>query len=145
MTTTLRDELEPVVDEARGIVEELGFRPYTVTVRTRVWEDGTPGRGDYEDTDLELEPAPKVGAPPRYLMGLPGRYEEGDLVVSRISRSYTVAELGGGTPTAGTEVVWVLDDGEEVQEYRLVGPPEKRPLEWRCQLRRLRRARTTST
>lgn len=144
--TTLRDELQDVVDEARGMVDELGFRPFAVTVRTRTWSGGELGRGTSTDVDVLLDPAPKVeGLSGRYAFATPGRFADGDLMVTRISRSYDEADLGGGPPAAGVEVTWQVDDGDNVEEYVLAEPPEKRPLEWRCHLRRRNRKKVAST
>lgn len=130
---TLRDELQPVVDESRQLVADLGFRVYAVTVRVRTWDGGEIGRGETDDADTVLSPPPKVASPsPRLVFAAPGKYEDGDRIVSRISRSYTEDELTGGAPDVDQEVCWLIDD----DEYVLVGQPEKRPLEWRAHLRR---------
>jgi len=139
---TLRDDLQPVIDDARGLVEDLGLRSYTVTVRTRTWTGAAPGLGTSSDVDLVLDPAPKVREPTaRHLFAEPGRYQKGDIVVSRISRDYTEAQLTGGTLTAAQEVFWVVDQGGSSQVYAVVGQPEKRNFEWRVHLRAKARKR----
>lgn len=135
---TLRDDLVPVVDETRAIVDELGFRPYIVVVRTRTWSGSEPGRGSVTNSDLTLSPKPKVAdVPERLVHGSAGKYESGDRIVSRISATYTRAQLDGGAIAANKEVVWLIDG----VEYMLVGEPEERPLEWRVTVRRRNRKR----
>jgi len=140
---TLRDDLQPCVDAARQQLVDLGLRPYTVTVRTRVWSGGEPGSGTPTDTDLELTPRPRVMNPsPRLVAASPGVYEDGDLLVDKISRDYTEAQLTGRAIADDAEVIWVLDDGTTTREYRAVEAPEKAPrhnFEWRVHLRRMTR------
>lgn len=140
--STLRDDLQPVVDEARGIVDELGFRTHEVVVRIRTWTGGEIDCGVPVDVDRVLSPTPKVtGSPPSWAHAEPGRWEDGDRWVTRISRAYTLDDLGLGAPTKGTEVLWLLCDGESEAEYIAQGHPDRRPLEWRVHLKR-RKGRT---
>jgi len=137
---TLRDDLQPVIDDARQLVEDLGLRPYTVTVRKTIWSGAEPGLGTATYEDLELEPAPKVREPTaHHVFAAPGRYEKGDLLVSRISRDYTEAQLKGSS--GSDEVCWVIDQGDSSQVYRVVGQPEKCNFEWRVHLRAMTRKR----
>lgn len=132
---SLRDELIPIVDDLRAEVVDVvaGLRLDTVTVRHRQWLGGQIGRGSYTDTDTVLAPRPKVGEPePRRNAGAAGVYEEGDLKVSRISLTYSRAELGEG-PSAATEVVWLIG----TEAYRLVSLDEGY-LQWEAHLRRVR-------
>jgi hypothetical protein len=134
---SLRDDLVPVVDELRALPDELGFRPYTTVIRTTTWTGGEPGRGTRQTTDLTISPVPKVSdVPERLIHAAPGKYEQGDRFVSKISATYTRAQLTGGDVAAGVEVVWLIDG----EEYTLVGTPEERPLEWRVTVRRRARA-----
>jgi hypothetical protein len=133
---TLRDDLEPVVDELRGLANDLGFRPYTVTVRTRTWSGGAVGRGSATVSDRVLSPVPKVqDVPARLVVGPGGKYETGDRIVRKVSRSYTLSQLGASALNAGVEVEWLIDS----DRYRLVSEPEKRSLEWVVHLRRIAR------
>lgn len=132
---SLRDDLVPVFDETRTLIGDLGMRRHTVTIRTRVWSGGRVGSGTATDTDVVVEPAPKVVDPLARLVGdTVGRYEAGDLIVSRISATYTEADLAH-PGTAGTERIWLVDD----RAYKLVGVPEEKNFEWRVLLRRMSR------
>lgn len=132
----MRDDLQPVVDDARQLVDDLGLRAFTVVVRTVTWSGGRPGSGTASNSDLTLSPKPRVRPPsPRYTFLEPGRFEDGDRVVDRISRDYTEAQLDGGAMAAGVELVWLIDG----EAYRLVGKPDQRNFEWRAQLRRMAR------
>lgn len=140
--STLRDDLQPVVDEARAIVDELGFRTHRVVIRIRTWTGGEVDVGTAVDVDRVLTPAPKVtGSPPSWAHAEPGRWERGDRWVTRISRAYTLDDLGLGAPTKGTEVLWLLSDDESEAEYTAQDHPDRRPLEWRVHLKR-RQGRT---
>lgn len=130
---TLRDDLIPVVDEARGMVAELGLRLHTVVVRVRTWDGGVPGRGMSTNVDTTLEPTPRVRPPSvRRRVAEPGRYEDGDQTVDRISATYTAAELDGSPLAAGQECLWLIDG----EPHRVVGKPDERLFGWEVQLRR---------
>lgn len=132
----LRDDLIGVVDEVRGDVidTEAGLRLFAVKTRTRTWSGGEVGRGTAIDVETPLTPKPRVRAPaPHHVLAAPGRYEDGDRIVDRISATYTEAELDGGTLTTAKEFYWLIDS----EPYRVIGKPEKRYLEWRVQLRRM--------
>ena len=136
---SLRSDLIPVVDDARALVAGLGLRRYTVIVRTRVWSGGKIGSGDATDTDLEVTPAPKVERlPVRLVASSGGIYEEGDLLVSKISASYVEADLVAA-PTGGTEILWILNG----ESFRAVTRPETKNFEWKVVVRRLNRPRGT--
>jgi len=130
---TLRDDLIPVVDETRQLIDDLGLRLYTVKTRRRTWDGGAPGAGSSSDVDVTLDPRPKVKEPsPRMVAAAPGTYETGDRVVHRISADYTKAQLDGGA-IADDEEWHVLIDG---YPYRVVSTLEK-AFEWRIHCRRL--------
>lgn len=127
----LRDDLQPCVDDARALVDELGLRPFSVVIRTRTWP-GEPGLGVPVDADLVLDPVPRVRPPaPRHVFAAPGQYEDGDRIVDRISRSYGESDLDHSS----AERIWLIGG----EQYRLVGKPLKRNFEWRVQLRRMAR------
>lgn len=135
---TLRDDLIPVIDDARQLIDDFGLRRFTVVVRKRTWSGGQLGLGTATNVDLTLSPKPKVGDVPENLaFGEPGKYETGDRLVRKISASYTRAQLDGGTLAAGEELVWMLDD----IEYSLVEVAEHRNFEWRALVRRRNRRR----
>lgn len=133
----LRDDLVTLVDEVRDQVidQEVGLRLFTVQTRLRTWSGAEVGRGTATDTDTDIDPKPKVQSPsPRLVAAAPGKFEEGDRLVSRISATYTEDDLTGGTLAAKHEFCWLIDG----DPYRVVGKPEKRYLEWRMHLRRMR-------
>ena len=134
---TIRADLIPVVDDARSLVADLGLRRYTVAVRTRVWSGDKIGSGTATDTDLTIEPPPKVERlPVRLIANSGGIYEEGDLLVSKISASYEEADLVAA-PTGGTEILWILNG----ESFRAVTRPEVKNFEWKVVVRRLNRPR----
>lgn len=113
------------------MVVDLGLRLFSVVVRKRTWSGGTPGRGTATNTDLTLEPRPRVRPPSsRRLIAEPGRFEDGDRMVDRISATYTAEQLGQ-IPTGG-ELLYLIDG----EAYRLVGAPLEQTLGWSVQLRR---------
>lgn len=135
---TLRDDLLPCVDDARQIIDDLGLRPYTTIIRTRTWAGGRPGLGATSDVDVTITPKPRVTYPtPRQRTESPGRFEDGDRLIEKISAlTYSEADLTGD-PIASDAEVFFLIDGEP---HRIVGKPEKRNFEWRVQVRRMNRA-----
>lgn len=94
---TLIDDLVPLVDEIRGIHQELGTRPYRVwTVRTR-WTGGDRGEGDEVVVEeREILPTPRmttgIDAMDRILHPV-GADEEGNLSLAEISLTYTDTDL----------------------------------------------------
>jgi hypothetical protein len=130
----LRDDLLPVVDAGRELAEDLGLRQRVVKTRLRVWSGGVVGRGTATDTDTTISPAPKVREPPaRFVHETAGRFQEGDLQITKISASIDDDDLTGGTLAAGRE--WfILVDGEP---YRVVGRPEIRNFEKRLLVRKI--------
>lgn len=130
----LRDDLLSVVDGGRQLAEDLGLRQRTVATRLRTWSGGKPGSGTPTDVDTEISPAPKVREPPgRFVHETAGRFVEGDLQITKISATYTDAQLTGGTLAAGAE--WfILVDGSP---YRVIGPPETLNFEKRLLVRKV--------
>lgn len=59
---TLRDDMLPVLDELRGLADEFGLRPITVTVRTRVYSlpPGDVGATLLSTTNTAVTPTPVV-------------------------------------------------------------------------------------
>lgn len=136
---TLRDSLIPVVDNARQMVADSGLRPYTVTIRTRVWSGGKIGTGEATDSDLVISPAPKVERfPVRLIASSGGIYQEGDLQITKISATYSEEDLWLSA-TAGTEVLWILNE----ETFRAVTQPERKNFQWKTVVRRLNRPRGT--
>lgn len=131
-----REDMGNVVDSIRRDVIDgaLELRLHAVVVRTRVWDGGRPGLGTATDTDVTLDPVPKVRPPsPREKAAAPGFYEDGDRVVDKLSPDYTEAQLTGRPIAAGSEVFWLIDG----DEYRVVGQPLEGFLGWKVHLRRM--------
>lgn len=124
---SLRTDLIPTIDAARGILDDLGLRVHVVHLRATTWSGDAPGRGTATHADTEITPPPKVGGPPRRRFDEPGASEGGDVVVSKISATYTEEALRGAT-------VWRIDG----QDYRLV-KLDKRAFEWVATLLRMNR------
>lgn len=128
----LRDDLIPVVDEVRDLVVDLGLRLHSVVVRTTTWTGTTVGLGASSASDLTLTPLPRVrGISARRLALAPGRFQQGDRIVDRISATYTADQLGGGL-APNEERVWLIDG----DAYQLMGEPTERMLGWEVTLRR---------
>jgi hypothetical protein len=117
---TLRDDLLPVVDTARTFIDSLGLRTTRVILRRKTWSANEVGLGDRVDTDLELEPRPKVRE------AGPGRVTVGPITPSYPGGGYTIAQLA---PFLGEDEdsIWILvdDDGTE-RPYRWAGMDDKR-------------------
>lgn len=133
---SLRDDLQPVVDAGRQLAADLGFRPRTVVVKVITWSGGQPGSGTPSTSSTTLTPTPKVDEPPaRRIFASGGALETGDLLVTRISRTYTEAELTGRPLAAGAELQIEVDG----RAYTLVGAPELKSFGWSLHLRRRNR------
>lgn len=139
---SLRTDLIDVVDAGRALADDLGFRVRTVKTVKRTWESGTPGRGEYEEEVTTLAPTPRVAEPPARLVSeTAGQFEEGDLLLSKVSASYDEDDLTGGEKSAGVQFFYVVDD----RPYKLVRVPEKKSFEWKLWLRRNTAVRWAST
>ena len=147
MATDIRAALVPCVDAARQCIDDLGLRTEVVIIRTVEWGGaGLPDNGYQHGagtasilTDVTVTPKPLVSNPDsRLVASSPGKYAEGDRVVSKVSRTYLetdftdVADGGSGEKRER----YFLISGDP---YRLVGEPELRNFEWRLHLRRMRR------
>lgn len=132
----IRDDLIPILDDIRRDVIDtaVGLRLDDVVIRRRSWSGRAPGQGTYTDLDTALDPRPKVYDPsPRWKMAEPGRFEEGDQVVDKISLTYTKEELEGGELPPATELYWLIND----QAFRVISV-EERFHAWRVHLRKMR-------
>lgn len=99
---SLGDELGEVVDDAFGIVAELGLRPYRVFSVIEQWSGGTRGRGDVSIvSEVEITPPPMLNYRPlRRDMGSAGTVERGEVTLERISPRYTEEEIASIFPTS---------------------------------------------
>lgn len=129
---TLRDDLIPTVDAARGLLADLGLRRYTVLVCVV-----TPGVGAWDDpteTQVELEPAPRVRLSRRHMAQVPGIFQDGDATVDRISATYERSDL------EGADKVWrigeVGTDPDDMETFFAVKVDWKNNFGWEVTLRR---------
>lgn len=117
----LREDLLPVFDNARQLVQDFGLRQSRVWVRRGVFSSGEIHLGDLTNNDVELLPRPKV--------------EQQDTVTLKVTR-ITPPYPGGGYDTAdllppqeaGVDrmcVVQVGTDGPKVA-YRIVDIDERK-------------------
>jgi hypothetical protein len=96
---TVRDNILPILDNARGIVANLGLRRYSVTIRRRTWSGSKPGLGIATNDDLVLTPTPRVRlVSAREIASSGGTYQEGDFRIDRITPRFTSPTVGGYTP-----------------------------------------------
>jgi hypothetical protein len=116
-------------------VEDLGLRPYVVEILTVSWP-GERGLGvATEASRVLIQPAPVVSDPtPRMVSAAPGKFERGDRVISKVSRTYTAADFPDSA--GATEERYFLLNGDP---YRMVSEPEIRNFEWRLHVRRMRK------
>jgi hypothetical protein len=119
---SLRDDLLPVFDDARTLIDELGLRTSRVILRTRSWDGGSVRMGDADDTDLELVPRPKVRE------SAPGYITVGPITPTYPGGGYTAEQLfPENTLEENEERFWVVIglDGEE-RSYRVASIDSRR-------------------
>jgi hypothetical protein len=103
--STLRDDVLPIVDLGRQIIDDLGFRQFSFEIVTRTWSSGKIGSGTPTDTSRTIAPNPKAV-----------EQENGKkLLVGPLTPAYTAGVGGGYTPTdlragdaAGVQVRWKI-------------------------------------
>lgn len=86
----LRDDLLPIVDDARAIAGELGFRRYQVWVRTTTWSGSRVGLGTKTVTDTRL----RVGGQDPKVREV----TSGDVVAGTPELAFVEFEIGPLTP-----------------------------------------------
>jgi len=133
---SLIDDLIPVVDDARRVIDQIGFRIHEVKLVTLTWELGKTGIGAPTDKDeVLMDPQPKVL---RYRMDKEinsgGAIYDADLEVSKISKTYTLGDLMGGSLPANKEFFWEIDG----ELYNPIAYQEK-AIGWNIWLRRTNR------
>jgi hypothetical protein len=115
---SLRDDLLPVVDEARKITQDLGQRTTSLTVRTRTWSGTRPGDGIPTDVDLviparysikELSPS----AVNQLVSNSGGSYGPGRYVKLWVTPAfngggYTQEQLSPDNSADNVEIIYVL-------------------------------------
>lgn len=126
---TLRDDLIPVVDEIRGIHDELGLRVRSAVIVRSTTVSGTGLASATSTSDRTLSPTPRV----RLVTGRnpqpDGLYRAGNIIVDQISASYTRTQLDPGGAS-----VWIIDG----KQHRLLSL-EQRAFRWRAVLEPLTR------
>lgn len=100
MPANLRTSLLPVMQAARGIIDDLGFRTSDVVIRTRTWIGPRSVDGAYNDEELALRnPRPRVRTlSTREIAASGGKYELGDLRIDKLTPHYAGPPAGGYTP-----------------------------------------------
>jgi hypothetical protein len=132
---SLVTDLIPVVDGARKIIEEIGFRLNRVSLTRIVWSNGIGIGTPTSVTEVIMSPQPKIlKYTTEQIILSGGAITAVDLNVSKISKIYTLTDLTGGTLTRNEEFFWNVDG----VYYTPVGHQE-RPIGWNVQIRRTNR------
>ena len=141
---SLRDELLPVVNDARALVDELGLRLFDVRVEVRAWSGPRVGSGVLTTlSTLSLDPRPRVrDVSAREVASSGGTLRSGDRRITGITPAHTG---GGYTPeqlrpaiTGPQERVYVLTGADGTSEWELVDASFDRPFGHELVLRRRR-------
>lgn len=139
--STLREDVLPIVDDGRSLIEELGFRTHSLTIRTRTWsgtEDlgASVGVGDYSDDDVTITPRPKVvETSERELL-------VGPITPSHATGGYSPAQLNPQTEIDETsqEVLYVVSGPGGTHAYSLLSIDDKKAFGYSLRLRLIDRA-----
>ncbi len=133
-------EVAPVLDEARGIIAELGLRPHRVFLVIDKYEGPGHKQGNLVERELtELTPAPVVAAfSAAQVATSGGAIQMGDVALREISRTYTSEQLRGRT-LAGDDLprhwdffIAIQGYGEiHAKFYNVAGEPILEPTAWR--------------
>jgi hypothetical protein len=147
---TLRDDLLPVMQTARGVIDGLGFRTSDVTIEVRFWPSGrigTPDATSYTvETTLALKnPRPRVRQlSSQEIASSGGQYEQADVRIDKLTPQwaqggYTPAQLAPSVDPGdqSREVVYLLT-GPLNGEYRLINNSFDRALGYSLVVRRTR-------
>lgn len=145
--SNLVDELVPVADEIRAeLYPDLGVRQHRVYVEKWRWSGTERGDGNASQlSSLEITPRPVIDEDAlRAPLPAGGQQDEGTLVLTGVSLTYTEAELTGGVLLATDSYFWKVVDGNgqsiQVRWYQLDDPPKadrEREIAWRVTLRRV--------
>lgn len=129
---TLRDDLIPVLDDARSVIDDLGLRRRDIAVVTRTIT-GTGLSATFSDDVLPLDPRPRLRMVSMREASADGMYQTGDMRITKISASYTREQLDP-VAAAGSESFWTVDG----DACRLVSL-EPRSFEWIAVVRSMNR------
>lgn len=147
---TLRDDIQPIIDDGRQLVADFGLRARRVQIWKRTWS-GTEVDGEggevVEALQREITPPPKVKEPPaRLVFDAPGKYEQGDLLITKISRAYSEEDLDGGQLGSGeTWLYFISTDDHTWREYTVIGPPAMKNFAWEILVRESTRVPRSNT
>lgn len=146
----LTEDLVSVADDIRGLYTDLGARPFRVFVVRRSWAGARAGEGVATDVVTEILPRPAV-----LVAGLRGDLrpagldEEGDIVVTEVSLTWTEPELFSPSLADNQRHLFRTDDAHgqlgRSRFYVPTRPPTQiwgdsdRPdvLSWSIELRRV--------
>jgi hypothetical protein len=126
---TLRDELLEAVQEARGIVGDLGMHQVQVLVRTRTWSSGKIQSGPSTVSDLMLG-APSIDNPgtivPPHVKGSPA---DPEIKVGPITPFHPVYAPAGYTlqqlapmDAPGVECIYVVTFNDNIARPYILAP-----------------------
>jgi hypothetical protein len=106
--STLREDVLPIVDVGRQIIDDLGFRVFTVEIVTRTWSGGKVNAGTTSDSAETIFPRPKVVE------------KEGGkkLLIGPVTPAYVAGSGGGYAP----EDLRPPDAGGVQMFWRVTGP-----------------------
>lgn len=110
---TLSDDILPIVDDAWTLVDDLGFSPNSITIRTRTWSGGEVQVGDPTVSDLVLEPNPptkEIGGDKILLVG--------PITPTHSAGGYSYAQLRP-SDVAGTEYYYIVTGNNGANRYAL--------------------------
>ncbi len=129
---SLADALKPALDTVRSIagLPALGLRPFTVTVRVRVWSGDRPGVGSRVDYDTVIyntiqQPGGPLRVPVRVqrlsqkdVIASGGTFTDRMYKVGPVTPDYpiaggpdggyTIAALDPTTTNSATEIMWLM-------------------------------------
>jgi hypothetical protein len=137
---TLRESFLGLVDGARELVDDYGLRTHGLTIRTRTWA-GEIGRTSYTDSDLVIDPRPKIReVKMSEIASSGGMLSSGDLVVTKITPAF------GGVGYTGSQLrppgadnvqhIYLVTDGPAAGEYALHETSFTKNFEYGLVLRR---------
>lgn len=147
LDSSLVDDLyTDVVDGLReDLLPAMGIRPYRVYLVTRTWSGGEVGLGTPSDVATEFRPIPRVHQwNDRFVQKVCGVLEDGDIVISELSLTYTHSEIGASEPPMGAQWMIRVDEGHGQQNPSRYFVHKKAPfidredsMGWVCQLARV--------
>ena len=161
MRRTLGQALLPVADTLRNLLTDFGLSPYTVKLIFTRWSTGERGEGvEIVISEMPIVPTPKITdlTAVTTILTASGLAEQGEIMLSKISGTYTEEQLRGiwpdGRPTDGDTQFFYEIQFNEVQtgvpgERRRFFPTsapyfDAPALQWRVNLRKQRDDRTRS-